>query len=31
VNTGANSGAGFGGPTRVRVRGVNVPNFTHLP
>jgi hypothetical protein len=31
VNTGANAGAGFGGPTRVRVRGANVPNFTSLP
>jgi len=31
VNVGANSGAGFGGPTRVRVRGINVPNFTSIP
>jgi hypothetical protein len=31
VNVGANSGAGFGGPTRVRVHGVNVANFTHIP
>ena len=31
VNDGANSGAGFGGPTRVRVRGINVPNFTSIP
>jgi hypothetical protein len=31
VNIGANSGAGFGGPTRVRVRGTNVPNFTSIP
>ncbi len=31
VNIGANVGAGFGGPTRVRVKGVNVPNFTSIP
>jgi hypothetical protein len=31
VNIGANVGAGFGGPTRVRVNGVNVPNFTSIP
>lgn len=31
VNIGANIGAGFGGPTRVRVHGVNVPNFTSIP
>jgi hypothetical protein len=30
-NPGANAGAGFGGPTRVRVRGTNVPNFTSIP
>jgi hypothetical protein len=31
VNVGANTGAGFGGPTRVRVRGTIVPNFTAIP
>lgn len=31
VNIGANSGAGFGGPTRVRVRGTNVANFASIP
>ena len=31
VNIGANVGAGFGGPTRVRVRGTNVPNFSAIP
>ncbi len=30
-NTGVNNGAGFGGPARVRIRGVNFANFSSLP
>ena len=30
-NPAVNNGAGYGGPTRVRVRGQNVPNFTSIP
>jgi hypothetical protein len=30
-NPAVNNGAGFGGPTRVRVRGENIPNFTSIP
>jgi hypothetical protein len=30
-NPAVNNGAGFGGPTRVRIRGTNVPNFDVIP
>ena len=30
-NPAFNFSAGFGGPGRVRVRGVNVPNFASIP